>query len=141
MMAIAVIEGLAHLLQLTLLQQMAYISRASTGAPFLFTSGCGHAPSEHGAATSPAYFGTLADAAPAVQLEAASKGKQRKAAQAELERAEARLAKYQHRISTGQHGDGLPKVNATLKPLTSQILHSCLHLLCSTSSMLYSEVC
>ncbi|CAL5227100.1 g10006 [Coccomyxa viridis] len=43
-------------------------------------------------------------------LEGASKGKQRKAAQAELDRAEARLAKYQHRISTGQHGDGLPKV-------------------------------
>ncbi len=46
----------------------------------------------------------------AVQLDAASKGRQRKAAAAELDRAEARLAKYQHRISTVQSGDGLPKV-------------------------------
>ena len=46
----------------------------------------------------------------ALQLDAASKGRQRKAAAAELDRAEARLAKYQHRISTGQSGDGLPKV-------------------------------
>ena len=45
-----------------------------------------------------------------MQLETSGKGKQRKAAQAELERAEARLAKYQHRISTGQSGEGLPKV-------------------------------
>ncbi len=54
-----------------------------------------------------------------MQLEAASKGKQRKAAQAELDRAEARLAKYQHRISTGQHGDGLPKVNLKLQSPSS----------------------
>ncbi len=54
-----------------------------------------------------------------LQLEGASKGKQRKAAQAELDRAEARLAKYQHRISTGQHGDGLPKVNPVLQSLDS----------------------
>lgn len=46
----------------------------------------------------------------ALQLDAASKGRQRKAAAAELNRAEAALAKYQHRISAGQSGDGLPKV-------------------------------
>lgn len=50
-----------------------------------------------------------------MQVETASKGKQRKAAQAELEKVEARLAKYQHRISTGQSGDGLPKVLALAK--------------------------
>lgn len=45
-----------------------------------------------------------------MQLETSGKGKQRKAAQAELEGAQARLAKYQHRISAGQSGEGLPKV-------------------------------
>ena len=64
---------------------------------------------------------SLTDGAPAVQLDAASKGKQRKAAQAELDQAEARLAKYQHRISTGQHGDGLPKVTT---PLSLSLPHS-----------------
>ena len=46
----------------------------------------------------------------ALQLDAASKGRQRKAAAAELDRAEAQLVKYQHRISAGQSGEGLPKV-------------------------------
>ena len=62
----------------------------------------------------------------AVQLDAASKGRQRKAAAAELDRAEARLAKYQHRISTGQSGDGLPKVRC-LAALAAAAMQTSLH--------------
>ena len=46
------------------------------------------------------------------QLEAASKGKERRAAQAELDRAQARLAKYQERLGggAGAAGEGTPRV-------------------------------
>ena len=45
-----------------------------------------------------------------VQLEGASKGKERKAAQAELDKAQARLAKYQGRLSGAGAGEGTPRV-------------------------------
>ncbi len=51
---------------------------------------------------------------PCPQLEAAPRGKERKAAQAELERASARLAKYRGRSLGGGGGnggaDGVPRV-------------------------------
>jgi hypothetical protein len=45
-----------------------------------------------------------------LQLEAAPKGKERKAAQAELDKAEARLSKYKGRLSAMHSSETAPKV-------------------------------